>query len=287
MRSLENQSLSRGLYEIILVDNGGSTPSVKKYQDKDNVTIVYFSENYGFAGGNNLALKHARGEILLLMNQDVLVHFKCLEELLKAFDQHPEAGVIAASMLMVSTKDNIDPYSALPETVGLYKISRFGYATYYVTKTEKDVVPVDFVSGNALGFRKTILKDIDNYLFDSQLTSYTEDLDFSIRLKRTKWYMYVRPKALIYHYRDEAFSGRLSHKLRKFIHVSSNRLMVYYNNFSIAEFMKKLPALLVGIPLKVARPDSARRFYTLNYIVAIWFLPIIFLHFSIKRFIKY
>ena len=285
--SLENQSLSRDLYEIIIVDNGGSTPSVKQYQGKDNVNVVYLPENYGFAGGNNLALMHAEGEIVLLMNQDVVVHFNCLEDLLKAFDKYPEAGVISANMLMVSAKDNIDQYSTLPETVGHYKLTRLGYAAYYVTKTEKDIVPVDFVSGNALGFRRTILKDIGNYLFDSRLGSYTEDLDFSIRLKNTKWYMYVRPKALIYHYRDEAFSGSLSHKLWKLIHVSSNRLVVYYNNFSTTDFLKKLPALLVGIPFKVARPDSVRRFHTLNFIASIGLLPIILFYFGIKRFGKY
>ena len=287
VRSLESQSLNRNLYEIILVDNGGSTPAVKKYQDKDNVTIVYFSENYGFANGNNRTLAHARGEIIILMNQDVVVHHNCLEELLNAFAHYPEAGAISANMLMVSIKDVIDQYSALPETVGHYKLTRLGYAAYKVTKTEKDVVPVDFVSGNALGFRRSILKDIGNYLFDFRLESYAEDLDFSIRLNRTKWQMYVRPMALIYHYRDEAFSGRLSHQLWKLIHVSSNRLMVYYNNFSATKFLRKLPALLVGIPLKVARPDGERRFQTSKFMVAIGFLPIIFFYFGLKRFSKY
>ncbi len=284
--SLENQSLDRDLYEIIIVDNGGSTPLVNKYTGQYNINVIHFPVNYGFAGGNNRALDHTRGEIILLMNQDVVVHHNCLEELLNTFERYSEAGVISANMLMVSLKDNIAPYASLPETVGHYKLTGWGYAAYKVIKTKKDVVPVDFVSGNALGFRKAILRNIDNYLFDSRLASYTEDLDFSIRVKRTKWQMYVRPMAVIYHYRDEAFSGRLSHQLWKLIHVSSNRLMVYYNNFSTVAFMKKLPFLLLGIPLKVARPDGESRFHTLKFIAAIGFLPIIFLQFGIKRFIK-
>lgn len=287
IHSLESQSLDRGLYEIIMVDNGGSTPSVAKYVGQYNVNVIHFPVNYGFTGGNNRALTHVRGEIIVLMNQDIVVHHKCLEELLYAFARYPEAGVISANMLMVSAKNAIDPHAEAPATVGHYILTRFGYAAYRVTKIGKDIIPVDFVSGNALGFRKTILKDIGNYLFDSRLGSYAEDLDFSIRLNRTKWQMYVRPMALIYHYRDEAFSGRLSHQLWKLIHVSSNRLMVYYNNLSSADFLKKLPTLLLGIPLKVARPDSERRFHTLKYIIAVGFLPIIFLHFGIKRIFKY
>jgi N-acetylglucosaminyl-diphospho-decaprenol L-rhamnosyltransferase len=280
--SLENQSLPRDLYEIIMVNNGGSTPSVGKYDGRQNIKALHFPENYGFAGGNNRALAHARGEIVLLMNQDVVVHFKCLEELLKAFDQHPEAGVVSANMLMVSEKDVVDPYGSTSRTVGLYRLSPLGYASYFLTETDKDIVPVDFVSGNALGFRKIILKDIGNYLFDSRLGSYMEDLDFSIRLKKTEWQMYVRSKALVYHYRDEAFSGKLSYMLGKLIHVSSNRLMVYYNNLTMTDFLKKLPAMLLGIPFKVARQDDDRRFHILKFIVAFAFTPLVLVYFGLR-----
>ena len=69
IQSLQNQSLSRSAYEIILVDNGGSTPSVRHYEDQPNIKVLHFSKNYGFAGGNNKALAHADGESILLMNQ--------------------------------------------------------------------------------------------------------------------------------------------------------------------------------------------------------------------------
>jgi GT2 family glycosyltransferase len=236
IRSLEAQSLSTNLYEIVVVDNGGSTPSVDKYKGKKNVHVLHFPVNYGFAHGNNRALEQAGGEIVVLMNQDVVVHYHCLEELLNAFDRYPEAGAICANMLMVSSDDVIDPYSSAPDAVGLYKLTRLGYASYVVKKPEEPVMPVDFVSGNGLGFRRSVVKDLGNHLFDSRLGSYMEDLDLSIRLKRTKWKMYVRPAAVVYHYRDEAFSGRPSHMLRKLIHVSCNRLIVYYNNLAGSDF---------------------------------------------------
>ncbi len=280
--SLENQSLPRDLYEIIMVNNGGSTPSVGKYDGRQNIKALHFPENYGFAGRNNKALTHARGEIVLLMNQDVVVHFKCLEELLKAFDQHPEAGVISANMLMVSEKDVVDPYGSSSRTVGLYRLSPLGYASYFLTENDKDIVPVDSVSGNALGYRKIILKDVGNYLFDSRLGSYMEDLDLSIRLKKTEWKMYVRPKAVVYHYRDEAFSGKPSYMLGKLIHISGNRLMVYYNSLSIIDFLKKLPALLLGIPLKVTRLDGDKRLNPFRFIIALGILPIILVYFGLR-----
>jgi GT2 family glycosyltransferase len=267
-----------------MVDNGGSTPSVGKYSGQTNIKVLHFPENLGFADGNNKALEHAEGDIILLMNQDVVVHFNCLEELISAFEYYPQAGVISANMLMVSSKNHLDRYGSIHKTVGLYKLTSFGYALYSTQKTEQEMIPVEFVSGNAMGFRKSMLNDLGQYLFDQRLINYAEDLDLSIRLKKTRWQMYVRSKAVVYHYRGNAFTGKPTDRLRKLAHVSSNRLLVYYNNFSFGKFVLKLPALILGIPLKVARPDGSKNFYLLNFLVALILVPLIFAYFCMRAF---
>jgi GT2 family glycosyltransferase len=282
VRSLKQQSLDQNQYEIILADNGGFTTSVDKYQDHKGLRIVKFSVNLGFAEGYNRALKYANGDIIVLMNQDVLVHHNCLEEILGAFASHPEAGVISANMLMVSKTDDIDLYDVDMNDTGYYTLSRFGYASYVLDRTKKNILPVEFVSGNGLGFRQIILKDIGNQLFDSYLISYSEDLDLSIRLKRTKWKMYVCVKAVVFHFRDEAFSGSALHKIKKLIHISSNRLLVYHKHMEKMAFVKKLPALIWGIPLKVARLDGEACFNARRFIEALLILPFIFIYF-VKR----
>ncbi len=282
IQSLQKQSLARSAYEIILVDNGGSTPSVANYQGQPNIKVLHFSENYGFAGGNNKALAQADGEFILLMNQDVVVHFNCLEEIMAAGVQHPQAGVISANMLMVSSNSHIDRHAPTDKTVGLYKLTRFGYAAYYVRETDSEMVPVEFISGNAMGFRKNMLADVGGYLFDVRLKSYAEDLDLSIRLKKTKWGMYVRPEAVVYHFRDQAFTGNVFDQLRKFVHISCNRLLVYYYNFPLKTFLAKLPLLIGGIPLKVARPDGSGKFHLFYFWVAIVFLPFVLVNFGRK-----
>ncbi len=280
--SIKNQSLPGSRYEIIMVDNGGSTPTVAKYKGQTNLKVLEFSENYGFAGGNNKALPHAEGELILLLNQDVSVHYDCLQELLSAFKQYPRAGVISANMLMVSSEKDIDHYKSTRKPTGLYELTRFGYASYVTKATQSNVIPVDFVSGNAMCFRKGVLSDVGKYLFDDRLVSYAEDLDLSIRLKNTKWEMYVCPKAVIYHFRDDAFSGKPLHKIKKLFHISSNRLIVYYNNLGPIGFLKRLPSLLIGIPLKVSRLDEEVRFNFQRFTIALLFLPFIFIYF-LKR----
>lgn len=270
------------MYEIILVDNGGSTPSVKNYDGLPNVKALHFSKNYGFAGGNNKALLHAAGEFILLMNQDVVVHYNCLKELMDAAADNPNAGIISANMVMISSNTDINQQVTTGKPVGLYKLTRFGYAAYTKQLLDSPMVPVEFVSGNGMFFRKYILKDFGSYLFDHRLKNYAEDLDLSIRLKKTKWKMYVRPGAIVFHYRDDAFSGKPAAKLKKLIHVSSNRLWVYYNNLPLGEFLLNLPLLLLGIPLKVARPDGYMNFHFIHFSIALLLVPIIFMHFCFK-----
>jgi GT2 family glycosyltransferase len=284
IQSLQEQSLARSTYEIILVDNGGSTPSVKKYEGLPHTKVLRFPKNYGFAGGNNKALAHADGEFILLMNQDAVVHFNCLEELLNALTDNPRAGVISANMLMISANTHIDRQAPVDDTVGLYELTPFGYAAYTKRQVDCHLVPVDFISGNAMCFRKRMLDDAGCYLFDERLVSYAEDLDLSIRLKKTAWKMYVRPKARVFHYRDEAFSGNPMNKLRKLVHISSNRLWVYYNNLNAAHFLRRLPALSLGIPLKVARPDGSIDFHLSHFLMAAAALPLVFTAFGVRVF---
>jgi len=280
--SLENQSIARNTYEILLVDNGGSTPSVIKHQGKPNTKIIHLTNNLGFAGGNNMALHHAAGDFIALMNQDIVAHYNCLEELTTAFEEHPDAGAIAANMIMVTSQSRINPQGSVNSLTGLYDINRFGYAQYRTIHTEQNIIPVNFVSGNGLCFKKIILQKVGGYLFDHRIKSYAEDLDLSIRLNYSKTKMYVRPGAVIFHFRDDAFTGNPIHILKKLCHISSNRLYVYYNNYSIRKFLISLPALILGIPLKVTRPDGDENFNFVNFIIALCAVPLIFIGFVLK-----
>jgi len=279
--SLEKQSLSRDAYEIILVDNGGSTPSIYNFKEFHNIKIISSRLNLGFTEGNNRALEHTRGEIILLINQDVVVDFFCLEKVLNAFISHPEAGVIGASMLMASEKD-MGSTMTKPQYAGFYKLTRYGFARYCLRKPRNPIFPLDFVSGNGLGFRKGMLKDLNGYLFDARLFSYAEDLDFSLRIAQTPWKMYLHSGAIIHHFRDQAFAGHPGQRLRKLIRISSNRLLVYANRLNLKSFLKKLPLLVLGIPLKVGRLDGDAHFNFYKFVIAFLLIPLILLHFVLR-----
>jgi len=67
-------------------------------------------------------------------------------------------------------------------------------------------------------------------------------------------------------------------------HISSNRLLVYFYNFSWRRFLIRLPALLLGIPSKVSRPDGDSKFHLGNFLVAFSLTPFIFIYFCFRLF---
>jgi GT2 family glycosyltransferase len=75
-------------FEIIFVDNGSSDGSVEfvknNYKD-DRIKIIKSDKNLGFAGGNNLGIKSAKGEYILLLNNDTWIENNFLERIISFY----------------------------------------------------------------------------------------------------------------------------------------------------------------------------------------------------------
>jgi N-acetylglucosaminyl-diphospho-decaprenol L-rhamnosyltransferase len=76
-------------FELLVVDNGSSAPL------PDGVRVLRPGRNLGFAGGANAGAAEARGEILLILNPDVVPEAGALDRLLEGFAAHPEAAGLA------------------------------------------------------------------------------------------------------------------------------------------------------------------------------------------------
>jgi GT2 family glycosyltransferase len=284
MESLLDQTLERDRYELILADNGGNTPSLDRFTGKKNVRIIRWKQNLGFAAGNNRAVAMAAGRVILLLNQDVVVHRRCLESIWRGFAQHPQWDVLSTNMQMVDRLETGDRKGPAPATVGWYRLSPLGHADYRMQPFAPDPIPVDFVSGNGLAFRAGLLPKIGGYLFDERLFNYAEDLDLSLRLTQQGFRMAVLPDAAIYHFRDDPTTGSLRQGIRKFVHISGNRLLVYRRRLDPVDFCRMFPLLMAGIPLKVSRMDGEKRFHSARVLAGAALLPMVFFDFVTKSF---
>ena len=89
-------------YEVILVDNGSVDTSVEFVeQNYPSVKVVRIGKNLGFAEGNNVGAKVAKGEFLFLLNNDTYVEKDYLEKLLKSFDEIPNLGCVQSKLVLM------------------------------------------------------------------------------------------------------------------------------------------------------------------------------------------
>jgi len=76
-------------FEIIIADNAsedGTVEWTKKHFPK--CKTVTFDKNYGYAGGNNRAVKYANGDVLIFLNNDVEVDKYWLQHLSDSFNNN-------------------------------------------------------------------------------------------------------------------------------------------------------------------------------------------------------
>lgn len=107
-------------YEVIFEDNNSTDDSVEYlknsgYGEQCNLKIVESKENLGFAGGNNLAVAHAEGKYIILLNNDTAVDEYWLSEIYHFIMNHPECGMANSKLvffydfmkLTFTTKDKV------------------------------------------------------------------------------------------------------------------------------------------------------------------------------------
>lgn len=91
-------------FEVIFYDNNSSDDSISYLKSilpklRINVNIVEGKDNLGFAGGNNAAVKHAKGKYIVLLNNDTAVDKEWLNKLLLPLEQTSLIGITNSKLL--------------------------------------------------------------------------------------------------------------------------------------------------------------------------------------------
>jgi len=99
-----------GKMEVFLIDNHSQddTPVTVK-QQFPQVKQILSSTNLGFAGGNNLGLRQAKGRYILLLNSDTIIEPDTLTVMIKYMDANPQVGLSTCRVELADGR--IDPAS--------------------------------------------------------------------------------------------------------------------------------------------------------------------------------
>ena len=181
--------------EIIFVDNGSSDGSCE-YVMKNfpSVKIITNNENLGFAKGNNIGIKAAKGELIATLNNDTKVTSRWVGELVGAINSDANVGMCASKMLFMKNAEFIN-------STGIC-ISRSG-ACWDRGMFEHDngqYESIGEVFGPCAGaamYQKSMLEDIG--LFDEDFYAYMEDVDLAFRGRLRGWKCLYVPEAVVYH----------------------------------------------------------------------------------------
>lgn len=215
------ESLSSG--EVLVVDNASGDGSVEylteTFAHEPRVRILASDENLGFSRGNNLALRQARGEYLLLLNPDTMVGESTLGECIDFLREHPDAGAVGPKLIDIAGRFHPEskrglptPWAALCRLLHLYKLapqSAF-FNGYYQGHLCADVVQqVPILTGAFLMMSREVMERVG--LLDEQFFMYGEDIDLCYRIEQAGYKNYYLPLPVL-HYKGE--SEQAAHRVR-------------------------------------------------------------------------
>ena len=223
LRSLIRQSY--GYLEILVIDNGSSDDSlevVRTFSD-DRIRLLPLDDNLGFAGGNNVAIQEARGEVVALINNDAVAEEQWIEELLKVIKvSAPSVGMWASKVLFFGT-DVIDKAGHLMYPDGQNR----GRGTGEKDRGQYEHVEETlFPDGCAAVYRKRMMDEVGG--FDESFFAYGDDADLGIRGCWMGWRCLYVPRAVVYHHHSST-SGPYS--MQKIYWIERNRLWLAVKNF--------------------------------------------------------
>lgn len=94
VESIYKKCISKN-YEIIVVDNDSSDGSCDMITQKyKNVILIKNKVNYGFGKANNIGVKVAKGEFILLLNSDTIVQNNIVDEFINYYEDNEKQGNI-------------------------------------------------------------------------------------------------------------------------------------------------------------------------------------------------
>lgn len=161
-----------------------------------NVTILRPADNLGFGGGCNLGARHARGDVLALVNPDLSFPDGWLEPLLTVLDTADQPAIVAPVL--------IDPDGSIQEAG--QTIDRAGVAWANVTEPGDQVVEVDYASAACWLIRRDEFERVGG--FDPAFfPAYYEDVDFAFRSRKLGGRTSVHGGVRVVHHRGSGTPG--------------------------------------------------------------------------------
>ena len=223
--------------EVFVVDNHSDDDSVEVVsRDYAWVHLINNRNNLGFSKANNIAIRQAQGEYILLLNPDTVVAEDTLKGVVDFMDQHPKAG--GAGVRMHNADGSLAPESrrAIPTPfVAARKMLGFT-KRYYMSYLSWDApAQIEAVSGAFMLLRHKAIYEVG--MLDEDFFMYGEDIDLSYRLLQGGWQNWYLPYDIV-HYKGQSTSKSDF----RYVHVFYQAMLIFFRkHYNHLSFFFSLP----------------------------------------------
>jgi len=240
-------------FEVFFVDNASTDDSVefvkRKFGQNKKLRIIQNERNFGFAEGNNIGIRNAKGEYIALLNNDTKADHKWLRELVKAI-QPSEIGAAQSKLLQMDNPDLLDCAGGFVDYYG------YSYARGHGQKATKynRVDNIFYAKGTGIIIKREVLKRVG--IFDPEMFIYYEETDLCWRIWLHGYRIVFAPASIVYHVPSSTISTLQEHIPLYFL--TRNHMLILIKNYNTKNMLKSLVAFLL-LELRNAYVLAAKR----------------------------
>ena len=218
-------------FDVIVVDNGSEDGSASAAR-RPGVNLIEAGANLGFAAGNNLAARDARGAWLALLNPDAYPREDWLERLHAATVRYPQADAFGSTQLDAADPQRIDGAGDVFHAFGVPYRGHHGWPVETLPEEGECFSPC----AAAALYRRSVFEQLGG--FDERFFCYGEDVDLGFRLRLAGGRAIQIRDAVVLH-EGSGVSGRYSDFT--VYHGNRNKIWATYKSMPAALFWPLLP----------------------------------------------
>ena len=211
--------------EVIVVDNGSKGNEANVIQERyPNVKAIRSNQNLGFAGGNNIGIKVAKGKYLYLVNNDTIFKKFDPQALIQRLESSPTIGMVCPKIrfawgynpIQFAGYTLLSPITIRNQAIGFGEEDKGQYNTPRQTP---------YAHGAAMMIKREVIEKVG--LMPECYFLYYEELDWSMMITRASYEIWYEPASTIYH--KESQSTGQNSPLRTY-YITRNRLLFVKRN---------------------------------------------------------
>lgn len=195
-------------YEIVIVENNSETAEIRTYYEEisrhPRVQVVEYKGDFNYSKINNFGVQYAKGEYLLLLNNDTEVITPDWMEELLMYAMRKDVGVVGAKLYY---PDKTIQHAGIVIGLGAHRTA--GHTHYRIPEANVGYMgrlcyaqDVTAVTGACMMVSKALYEELGG--LDESFTVALNDVDFCLRVREKGFLNIFTPFAELYHYESKS-----------------------------------------------------------------------------------